>query len=192
MNNLLNSPIGLDAIIQDFQTDLYTELGTTWSGDISGYGKVYKNRHSTRENIPEWYRSSRIYKPEWWNASKSDYENVYYDDNYGATFCFLVGDRHTTDDSVVYRVPIKIVCMVDLNKIYPDLTERADALAHKDVIEICRNYSFRDFKVSGIQTGIETIFAEYTTTDIKFDDTHPLHCFAVIAEMEYLLTDKCR
>lgn len=191
MNNTLTSPIGIDEAIQDFQTDLYAELGSVWSGNIAGYGKVYKNRHATREEIPEWYRSSKIYFPEWYNAEKKDYENVYYDDNYGAVFCFLIDDRDTTNDSVVYTSTVKIVFMVDLEKIYPDDEERVDEKAHRDVIEICRNFSYRAFRVTGIQRGIETIFTGYTTGEIKFDDTHPLHCFAVVTELEYFLTDKC-
>lgn len=191
VNNILSQPIGIDSTIQTFQADLYSQLASVWSGDIAGYGKVYKNRHSTREAIPEWYRSSKIYIPEWYNAIKKDYEDVYYDDNYGAVFCFLIDDRDTTNDSIVYTSTVKIVFMVDLNKIYPDDDERVDEKAHRDVIEICRNYSYNNFQVTGIQRGIETIFSGYTTTSIKFDDTHPLHCFAVVTELEYELTDKC-
>lgn len=191
VNNILSSPVGIDDTIQAFQNDLYTELSSVWSGDIAGYGKIYKNRHSTREAIPEWYRSSKIYIPEWYNATKDDYESVYYDDNYGAVFCFLISDRDTTNDSIVYNSTVKIVFMVDLNKIYPSDSERVDEKAHRDVIEICRNFSYSNFQINGIQRGIETIFNGYTTTDIKFDDTHPLHSFAVVVDLQYTLTDKC-
>ena len=43
MNNILTSAEGLSSAIQSIQEELYTALPNFWSGDIEGFGKVYKN-----------------------------------------------------------------------------------------------------------------------------------------------------
>ncbi len=191
MNNLLTSPIGIDATIQKIQVDLYEQLGLVWSGDIDGYGRVEKNPVNTGEEIPTYYQTSKIVIPEWYDSSIKDYKEVYYDDTKSCVFCFLKGDLDTTVDSVVYTSRVKTVFMVDLSKIYPNDTERVSEKAHRDAVEILRNWDFQKYTITGIENRIEIIFREYTTDKIKFNDMHPLHCFAITMDLEYYLTDKC-
>jgi hypothetical protein len=191
MNNLLATPIGIDETIQSFQIDLYRELALVWGGDIDGYGKVEKNPENVGTEIPSYYQTSKIVIPEWYNAIEKDYEEVYYNDNKSCVFCFLTADTDDTTDSIVYNTKVKVVFMVDLNKIYPSDTERLTSKAHRDAIEILRNWSFNKFEIKGIERRIEIIFREYTTDKIKFNDMHPLHCFAVKIDLQYYLTDKC-
>lgn len=190
-NNTLTELIGLDATIQGIQIDLYDQLANVWSGDIEGYGRVYKNLENSTDDIPKYYKSSKIFIPEWYNASKGDYEELYYDDNKAAQFCFIVGDSDTTVDSNLYTTKTKVVFMVDLNKIYPGNTQRLDEKAHRDAIEILRNFGYNKFQITGISKGIDFVFTGFTTLNIRFNDLHPLHCFSVNIDLEYYLTDKC-
>jgi hypothetical protein len=191
MNNLLATPIGIDETIQSIQVDLYNQLALVWNGDIEGYGRVEKNPENVGTEIPSYYQTSKIVIPEWYNSLKKDYEEVYYNDNKSCVFCFLTADTDDTTDSIVYNSKVKVVFMVDLSKIYPSDTERLTSKAHRDAVEILRNWSFNKFEVKGIERRIEIIFREYTTDKIKFNDMHPLHCFAVKIDLQYYLTDKC-
>ena len=191
MNNLLATPIGIDETIQSIQVDLYNQLALVWNGDIEGYGRVEKNPENVGTEIPSYYQTSKIVIPEWYNSLKKDYEEVYYNDNKSCVFCFLTADTDDTTDSIVYNSKVKVVFMVDLSKIYPSDTERLTSKAHRDAIEILRNWSFNKFEIKGIERRIEIIFREYTTDKIKFNDMHPLHCFAVKIDLQYYLTDKC-
>ena len=191
MNNIRENLFGLDKTIQSVQKDLYNELAKVWAGDIEGYGRVYKNLENTTDDIPKYYKSSKIFIPEWYNASKKDYEDLYYNDNKSASFCFLTSDRDDTEDSLKYTTRTKVAFMVDLSKIYLDENERLDERAHRDVVEILRNFSFNKYQITGIEKGVDFVFNGYSTMNIRFDDMHPQHCFSVNLDLEYYLTDKC-
>lgn len=191
MNNLLTSTVGFDAAIKKIQIDVYDALAEVWEGDIEGYGRVYKNPVNTGESIPNYYQTSKIVTPSWYNATEQDYQDTFYDDNKAAVFCFLTKENDKTDDSIVYSADVKLAFMVDLSKIYPSFEERQDSRAQKDVIEILRNNNFERFEINGIERRIDFVFREYLTSSIRFDDMHPLHCFAVLLQVNYYLTDKC-
>jgi hypothetical protein len=191
MNNLLSNPVGLDSTIDKIQKDLYEQLCSVWEGEIEGYGRVYKNPVNTGESIPDYYQTSKIVTPAWYNSKLDDYEDTYYDDNKAAVFCFLTQENDSTEDSVVYTSSIKIAFMVDLSKIYPTSKDRQDSRAQRDVAEILRNYNFEKYNITGLERRIDFVFREYLTSSIRFNDMHPLHCFAIKIDLEYFLTDKC-
>jgi len=191
MNNLLSNPVGLDSTIDKIQKDLYEQLCSVWEGEIEGYGRVYKNPVNTGESIPDYYQTSKIVTPAWYNSKLDDYEDTYYDDNKAAVFCFLTQENDSTEDSVVYTSSVKIAFMVDLSKIYPTSKDRQDSRAQRDVAEILRNYNFEKYNITGLERRIDFVFREYLTSSIRFNDMHPLHCFAIKIDLEYFLTDKC-
>lgn len=191
MNNVLSKPIGIDYAIQHIQNDLYRELSDVWEGNIVGYGRVEKTPLNNGEEVPEYYHTSKIVIPEWYNSNINEYEEVYYDDNNAAQFCFLVSDLSRAIDDRTFKNRCKIAFMVDLSKIYPSEKERLTSIAHRDVLEIIREYGNGYVEIDGIETRIDVIFREYKTTNIKFDDMHPLHCFAVVMDLVYNLDDKC-
>jgi len=191
MNNLLSNPVGLDSTIDKIQKDLYEQLCSVWEGEIEGYGRVYKNPVNTGESIPDYYQTSKIVTPAWYNSKLDDYEDTYYDDNKAAVFCFLTQENDSTEDSVVYTSSVKIAFMVDLSKIYPTSKDRQDSRAQRDVAEILRNYNFEKYNITGLERRIDFVFREYLTSSIRFNDMHPLHCFAMKIDLEYFLTDKC-
>jgi hypothetical protein len=190
MNNILTSAEGLSSAIQSIQEELYTALPKFWSGDIEGFGKVYKNVQNSSDNVPDYYKTSKIFVPEVYNSLKSNYEDVFYDNSKSCVFCFLIDDKDTTDDRVLFTSKVKVVFMVDLSKIYPTYKERQDGKAQKDVVEILREIN-GDYEINEVQRGIDNIFNEYTTSKIKFNDIQPLHAFSINIDLNYYLTDKC-
>ena len=195
MNNVLTSVEGLSLEIQSIQEELYSKLPDLWSvsgGEIEGFGKVYKNIQNSSDDIPTYYKSSKIFVPEIYDSIIENYKDVFYDTSKSCVFCFLTGDKDTTTDNLLFTSQVKIVFMVNLSMIYPGyaLVERQDSRAQKDVVEILRKIN-GNYKINEIEKGIDNIFNEYTTTGIRFDDLHPLHVFSVNIELDYYLTDKC-
>tara|TARA_R110002124_G_scaffold182610_1_gene349999 strand:- start:128 stop:703 length:576 start_codon:yes stop_codon:yes gene_type:complete len=190
MNNTLASLEGLSSAIQSIQKELYDSLLNFWLGDIEGFGKVYKNVQNSSDNIPKYYKSSKIFIPEVYNSNKGDYEDVFYNDSKSCVFCFLTEDKDITEDNLLFKSKVKIVFMVNLNMIYPNKSGRQDDRAQKDVVEILRAIN-GSYRINEVQRGIDNIFNQYTTSGVKFDDTQPLHSFSVNIDLDYYLTDKC-
>lgn len=189
VNNILSTATGIDWAIQSVQTDLFTNFSVEWSGDMSAYGRVHKNPANVGDKVPDYYRTSKIVVPEWYNSLKKDYEEVYFDDNYSSVLCFLVGDRDSTRDGEVYTAKVKCVFMMDLSQVFPNETERQDAKAQNDVLDFMLYNNNGRYVINGVERGIDTIFYEYKTRSFRFDDMQPFHCFAVNIDLEYNL--KC-
>jgi hypothetical protein len=189
MNNVLTLAEGLSAAIQSIQEEIYTALPAFWEGDIEGFGKVYKNVQNSSDNIPKYYKSSKIFIPEVYNSLKGSYEDVFYDNNKACVFCFLIDDKDSTEDNLVFTTKVKVVFMVNLTMIYPNSIERQDSKSQKDVIQILREIN-GDYKINEVQRGIDNIFNQYTTSGVKFEDIQPLHSFAVNIDLNYYLTDE--
>lgn len=177
-NNLLTTPIGLDARIQKIQVALYSYLDQRWSGTLTGYGKAYLNETKKGGKKLEWY-----------NASENDYQDVYFDDNSDATFFFIEGESDASEDEIVFVSNVKCVFMVNLPKILSD-GGRQDAQAQRDAVEALRSIS-REFQITGLEKNIDTVFSGVDVDKIKFNNIQPLHCFAVLMTLNYYLTDKC-
>lgn len=190
MNNLLTSPVGIDKTIQFVQTNLYNELASIWGGAICGYGLVQKNPSYTKGEEPDYHVTSETVFPEWYDASKKDYTDVYFDDTKGCVFCFTKEDIDRTDDSILFKTRVKAIFSVDLTKIFPNETELVISMAHRDVIEVLRNFN-GGFNIKGIEQRLEVVWTGFNTSRMRFDDMYPKHCFAVNLDLEYYLTDKC-
>jgi len=189
VNNILSTAKGLDSAIQSVQTDLFDYFSTEWSGDMGAYGRVHKNPANVGDKVPDYYRTSKIVTPEWYNAEKKDYEEVYFDDNFSSVICFLVGDRDTTKDGILYIAKVKCVFMLDLSQAFPSETERQDARAQNDVLNYMLDNNNGRYLINGVERGIDTIFYEYKTRSFRFGDMQPFHCFSVNIDLPYNL--KC-
>lgn len=179
MNNTISKTIGIDKEIQSIQTTLYESLVSQWINDLDGHGRVYKNNDIEGRVFPQWYVGDREYK------------DVYYNDAFSGLFMFVDSDNHSTIDEVVYSSEVKVIFMLDLSRIFPLETVRADMLAQNDVIEILRNNAFNRYKITGITKGLKNVFQGFNIDKIKFTDMQPFHCFSVNLDLTYYLTDKC-
>lgn len=190
-NNLLNEVFGIDTVVQSIQKELYDDLSIIWKGDIDGYGKVYRNPVNTGVDTPEAYATSKIITPEWFNAEKQDYEDVFYNDNKSCVFCFLIDDADSSNDEYVFNNKVKVVFMLDLDKIYDVVPQRLDTKSQVEAVQVLRDISYNRYEVLGIERRIENIFREFSTKDIKFDNMDKRHIFSVNLQLNYLINDKC-
>ncbi len=179
MNYLKASVIGLDAVIQRIQTELYDTLKVEWLDSIDAYGRIYKNTDKEGNFIPEFY------------VGGGEYKSSYYNDEKACTFFFIEDDTHPTEDELVFVAPVKCVFMVNLAKLFPTSTDRDDLEAQRDVMSILRNKSFEEFQITGIEKGLSNIFTGLETKGIKFSDIHPYNSFSINIDLSYYITDKC-
>lgn len=176
MNNVLNITNGIDSAIQVLQKDLYDNLIVSWVDDLEGYGRIYKNIDS----------NSNKYIPQWWNSEIFEYVDVRYNDDVSGVFCFIDSDRHDTEDGDVFTSDVKCVFMLNLNKVLPSKTERADAKVQQDVINIIKDNGY-GFEITGIEKGLQSIFSGFDTSKILNTDLQPKHCFSINIKLSYQL-----
>jgi hypothetical protein len=191
MNNLLAETYGKDSVLQEIQTELFEELSNIWGGDIQGYGRVQTNPVNSGRGTAEAYATSRVAIPEWYNSDKGDYESVYYDDNYSCVFCFIPDERDDSEDGVVFTNNVRVVFSSDLDKIYPNNSQRLDSKQQVEAVKVLRDLSFGMFEITGIDSRIENIFREFSTGTVKYNNMKKRHVFSVNIKLNYTITNKC-
>lgn len=168
MNYTIENPKGIDFTIQKLQTHLFDKLN--W-GDIDVYGRVYKNPSEQKGLKLEAY------------IGNDEYRDVFTNDAKNANIFFVEDDVHTSKEGIRFVTKVKIVFMVNLKKIYPDITYRADSEAEMDAIKVIRNNS--KFSFEKMEKGIKESIGEYYTEGIKLNDMQPYHIFSITGEITY-------
>ena len=178
VNHLRTTPEGLDITLQSIQKDLYNYLSEKWSGGpLQGSGRVYRNPKEGNT------------VPERWNGK--GYEDVYFDDSYAASFFFIDDTTHESTDGMVFMAKVKLAFLVNLDKIKTILSaERLDEQARHDVISYLRTISDGRYTITGIQKGVDAVFAGFDKSRIQLTDMHPKHTFCINLNVFYY-TDQC-
>lgn len=179
MNNTVTTTVGIDTAIKSLQTTIYDALTVAWGGNIDSYGRVYRNMTNDGSVNPRWFFGSK------------DYTDVYYNDEFSCVFCFIDSENHTTQDEFVYESDVRVVFMVDLERIMPTETDRGDMEAQLDVVNIIKRSYDGNYKVKGIVKGLRNVFKGFDTSNIKFTDMQPYHCFGIDLKLYYYITEKC-
>lgn len=156
-------PVGIDIVIDGLQEELYTGLTAKGWTDYESYPRTYKNE--TKEGlIPETY------------TDKGEYKEVYFDDKFNATSFWIAEDVKTQDNDPRFKVNIKVIFQVKLNKLYPTITHRADEEMHKDISSILGNSYVVDRYNTKITTGIKKIYNDEGLISTKgFEDMSNYH-----------------
>lgn len=167
MLSLKTDPKGIDKAIQKIQENLHAYLVERWGADYECYGRVYKNL-SERGVLAEVYTGSN-YKEVFWNSALK------------AISFFSVGDQ-VEDLKGMSKVKVGVTFFVDLVKIKPDITHRADEEVRLDVLEF-----FSGMNYTGYETGLSNVLKEYpgTLESLKTVDMHPAHAFRININLIY-------
>ncbi len=176
------NPVGVDVVINDIQRNIYESLG--WV-DYNAYHRVYKNEKSTGGVVPDFYTGEN-------DVRSGEYKEVLLDDNLAASSFFYTDDTITTiDNGFLNQTNVHFICQVDLNRINGD-NKRSDEAVHRDVVLAVNNSIYG--KVSATVTGISSVYSEFDTTQITWDDMQPFHCFRVDIAVTYRYDccDDCR
>ncbi len=165
-NNLIPSPIGLQAIVNKLQVALYEPLKATWNNaQLDGYPICYSKEKDGKRTIEHF-------------TSGVDYKNlIYAEEN---KFWFTIEQKPSQVSGTIneYQSQLALYFTVNLAEIKPNITtHRADLEARADVLEILEKQGSVVRIVQTI-TEIDNVYKGYSYN--KGDDLHPYHCFKII------------
>jgi hypothetical protein len=176
------NPVGIDVAIQNLQTHLHKKLMPAWNLDpnnadqnklYESYGRVYRNKAET-SHIAEVYIGNDEYKEVYWNNSLH------------AISFFGTGAKSTFDIS--NKVDVHLVFFVNLRKLKPTITHRADEEVRNEIQQLFGNTLF-GFSFESIELWLENVLREYPGSRrddrLKAVDMHPVHCFRINLKLLY-------
>lgn len=167
-NYIIDDPKGVDNPIQDIQDFLFNRLAWT---DFDIYGRVFKII-SDKGKLP------RAFIP------GKEYKDVFTDDRRTASIFFIVDDQQSTKQGIMFTAKVKVVFMVNLKKLFPDLTKRGDTDAQMMAVELINEK--RSFNFNGeIQTDVDEVFKGFNTDGLKLTDLGNYHVFSLNGEINY-------
>lgn len=161
---------GIDHKIQIIQNVLSYSLGFN---DVDFYGRVLKGLDKDGNSlVPEVMISSKESKEVYYNDQKAKGGNVFFVDSY----------EHTSKDGKLFTAKVKIVFMLNLNKI------KSTTLTDSEAQDICIKLIQRtkSLEITGIEKGLKNVFKDFNTSNIKLNDTRPFHVFSINGELKYI------
>lgn len=167
-NYTINNPVGIDAAIQRLQNDLFEDLG--WS-KLEIYARIYKTE-TNGKTIPKPYLSNGQYL-----------KDAFYNDKNNAHIFFDVDDVQTKISGPKFECKVKVIFMVNLKNLFPEITHRADSECQLKTWEIIN--SRKEFEIINIETGLKKVFNGYDLSGIQKLDTQPYHVFAINTKLKY-------
>jgi hypothetical protein len=179
--------VGIDVSIQRLQTEIYNSLIEKWGLELTPdeyvcYGRCYRNK--TKDG----------YIAENFTGVADKYEEVFFNSKKSAISFFGVSNN-IKNNHLLFESDVHLVFMVDIKKLKPLITERADEYIHQDVVKIFGN-SIYGFEFKGIDFFIENCLKEYggslRDSRMQFVDMHPSHCFRINFSLKYdILQNNC-
>lgn len=185
-----NSPVGLDWYIQQLQTKLHSSLRTAWgtggelltTTEYECYGRCYRNKKDDGY-VAEVYTTG------------NDYKEVYWNDKLSAISFFGISDSIKTASVASSTTDIHLVFFVNLAKLKPEITHRADEEVRMDVYNAIGKIS-NGFTFKGVELWIENVLKEYPGSRrndrLKVVDMHPVHCFRFDFSLLYNQNQNCQ
>ena len=170
--NYNNYPaIGIDNKIKIMQDVLFQHLGFT---NVDFYGRVHKIISKDGKGFtPEVY------------VSNTERKEVFYDDRnaIGGNVFFIENDEHTTTDGKFYVAKVKVVFMLNLNKVSSLKNYRADSEIQQTAIELLKR--LKAIEITSIEKGVENVLSDFNTERIIKHDLQPYHTFSINGNLNY-------
>lgn len=170
-------PVGLDIVIDKFQRFLFSRLGfSNWDS----YPRIYSNVEHDSE-----VKNSRRLIPEHFSENDDDYIEIFTDDNADISTFFHASPRRTHSDMVGF-VDVSWIVQVQLDKLFPNITHRADEEFVNAVEQASLNFSGYDrFKHVETVFTINDVYQEWVKDDVKIDDLQPFFVARFKYEAKY-------
>jgi hypothetical protein len=172
MNNIKTNPIGIDAKIQRLQTSLFSQLNTLWSTELDAYGRCYVVEENGERTV-NFYKNPKEYQI----ISVAERNK----------FFFIHRSIAKKVDTLNYETNIELIFIVDVAKLKPQITHRADVEVQADV-ELLLN-QFENIFVESFEVGYENVLR-----GIKFNQTsdmQPYHVFKFNLNVRYNMNEEC-
>ena len=171
-----SNPVGIDIPIQRFQAYIHSALSAKWNvtDDYRCYARADRNK------------TDNGYIAEVLIDGTGSYDAVYEDKRYAAQSFFGLSTR-AENESGRLTTDVHLVFFVDVKRLKPAISHRADEEIRKDVINACSSGMY-GFNFESLETGLENVLREYPGTRrddrLKYVDMQPVHCF----RLNFLLT----
>lgn len=185
--NYNNYPsLGIDHKIKIMQNAIHLNLG--FEG-VDFYGRVQKVIS----------KDGKTFVPEV-HVSNLERKEVFYDDRNapGGNVFFVDAEQHTTKDGKLFTAKIKIVFMLNLNKLlketvvsiegsveqYVEKNYRTDA----EIQNICMKLiqRIKGIEITGLEKGIKNILNDFNVDRLKLNDMQPFHTFSINGDLKYI------
>ena len=161
--------IGIDYKIKIIQDALFSKMDFL---DIDFYGRVLKGLDKDGNSlVPEVMVSSKESREVYYNDQKAKGGNVF----------FVDSNDHNSKDGKLFTAKIKIVFMLNLNKIKP--TELTDSAAQDVCMKLIQR--IKALEITGIEKGLKNVLKDFNIKNIKLSDTRPFHVFSINGDLNY-------
>ncbi len=154
-----NNPQGIDAVINQLQTDLYNQLTNKfgWS-NYESYHRAYRNAKGG-DKLPEVY------------IGADDYKEVLFDDKFTVTSFFLADDKRSQDSkNGVFTQGVSIIFQANLSELFPNVAHRADEELIQEVIKAAKSRGWES-RMDEVITGVDNVYASLKiASDKKYLD----------------------
>jgi hypothetical protein len=181
------NPVGIDNAIQKLQTQIHTTLVTKWGLGSEEENKLYQCYGRCYRNKKDNGYIAEIF------TGGIDYRDAYWDDSLKALSFFGVSDR-IEEEIGKAKADVHLVFFVNLAKLKPSISHRADEEVRQDVINAIGRYSY-GFDYTGYETSLENVLREYPGSrreeGLKAVDMQPVHCFRINLKVSYNPNKNC-
>jgi len=123
--------------------------------------------------VPEVYISIKERKEVFYNDQKAPGGNVF----------FIEEDQHTSKDGKLFTAKVKIVFMLNLNKLFPGKPFKADSEVQDICVKLVEKIKALD--ITGLEKGLKNVLKDFNIEQIKLNDLQPYHTFSVNGELKY-------
>jgi hypothetical protein len=161
--------VGIDQAIYRIQNLISNNL--TWL-DAHIYGRIYRNQNADSLFIPESFETGKEYK------------EIFVNDKKAGIVGFYVKDTRQSAENI-HIASLDIICTVDVLRIYGStLREDEKALLEMQNILLSAR-SFGLTEINEVNTGNQSVFADFDKERIKFRDMQPFANFSFSCELQF-------
>jgi len=176
-------PVGIDALIQDMQTQMHDALLLKWSiatDDYKAYGRCDRNK-TTNGYIAEYYIGSKEYKEVFWDDS--------------LTMLSFYGTDAKVDYAQGETINIHQVFFINITKVKPSILHRGDEEVKADIISTVKQGAYA-LSLVGFEQYSENALREYpgSRRDKRLIavDMQPMMCFRLNFKLLYDIDQNCK
>lgn len=171
MNYNNYSSTGIDKPIKIIQNNMSDKLGFS---NVDFYGRVQKVLA----------KDGNGYTPEV-HISNFDRKEVFYNDldAIGGNVFFVDSDDHTTKNGIIWTAKVKIVFMLNIDKLIPNKDYRVDSEIQSECVKLVKKLGM--LNITSLEKGLENVLNDFNRSGIIKNDMQPYHTFAIVGNLDY-------
>lgn len=173
-------PIDLDIPIDTFQEYLFTNLSIAGFVNATGWNSYHRIYANPKGNglLPFRY------------VGEKEYKRVLFDDKFTMTSFFYADAKRVVTNAGMITVEVSLVVQANILKMFTTVPHRADEELKNAFVQISNTYFYaEDFRLIGIEEGINNVYSEFEKEESRLHDMSTKHVFRLKYKVRY--TPKC-